>query len=412
MSHLRKVEAQIVDTGGRSNFIGVFGEQWATDVKNDILAQFSYGQSRFDLKPEVVTNGGTTGIEEDNLLTVSTGTNIAGTSYIESYNAVRYRPGHTIFCHFTALWTDITKADTHQWIGLNDGTNGFAIGSENGVVAIEHIRDGVHTHIEIDDWNGSVNPNNIAWSNLNIFRIAFGYLGIAPCTIEMLDPENGTFRPLHTLYFHNEQTETHIQLPYLPMSMSIENNGNNTNVEIRTGSWQAGVMGLCQECGSRGFGYPTTAGSAAIKTAVGTTPVVLAGFKSVATFEGFSNKIRAVLKKFSYTPYGASADTLVTVQLVGGATVTGGTYNDVEAGESTLEVNTTATGYTGGQSGLTLYATATASQGNTPPQSTDGNLDAVALGLFLDPSQEYAIIAFTQAGTVDVAWTVNWSELF
>jgi len=407
-----KTETIIVDTGGRSNFIGLFGEQWATDVKNDILAQFSYGKSRFDLKPEVTTNGGAVIITEDNLLTASTGIATNGTAYVESYNAVRYRPGHTIFCHFTALWTDITAPDTHQWIGLNDGTDGFAIGSEDGAVAIEHIRKGVHTHVGIEDWNGEVNPSSINWDKLNIFRITFGYLGIAPMALEILDPKNGAFKPLHTLYFHNQHETTHIELPYLPISMTVKNNGNNTDVQIRSGSWQGGVMGLCQECGSRGFGYPTTPGAALIKTGVGTTPVVLAGFKNVSTFEGFSNKIRAILKKFTYTPYNASADTLVTVQLVGGATVTGGTYVDIESGESTLQVNPTATGFTGGQAGLTLYATATTGQGNTPPQSTDSSLDAVALGLFLDPGQEYAIIAFTQAGTVDISWTTNHSELF
>lgn len=411
MSEFRKVDATIFDAGGRSNFIGVFGEQWAVDVKNDILAQFSYGMSRFDLKPEEITSTGTVSVQEDNLLTASTGTAIDGKAFIESFNAVRYRPGHTVFCHFTALWTNISAIDTHQWIGLNDGENGFAIGSINGEIAIMSIRQGVHSHVLQADWNGKIDPSVINWDKLNIFRISFGYLGIAPVSIEMMSPESGVFLPLHTEYFHNEQAITHIELPYLPISMNIENTGNNTDVQIRSGSWQGGVMGLCQDCGTRSFSYPLVPATSAIH-ATTTTASVMAGFKSVGTFEGFTNRIRSILKKFSFVPVGASTDILVTVQLVGGTVVNGGAYADIEAGESTLQINTTATGYTGGQSGLTLYATASAAQGNNPPQSTDGNLDTEALGLFLDPGQEYAIIAFTDTGTCDIAWNVNWSELF
>jgi len=412
VSLLRKTTATIVDTGGRSNLVGIFGEQLATDVKNDILAQFSYGKSRFDLKTEVVANGGTVAISGDNLLTASTSTASNGSAYIESYNSVRYRPGHTVISHFTAMFTDINATDSHQWIGVNDGVNGFALGSHDGVPHVMQIRDSVHTHTSYTSWNGDVDESDINWEKLNIFRITFGYLGVAPAIFEILDPENGSFKTLHTLYFHNVATETHIQLPYLPISMKVENEGNTSDVKILSGSWQGGVMGLCQDCGSRGFAYPSSPGTAAIKTSVGTTATVLAGFKSVSTFNSFSNKIRAVLKKFSYTPYNASADTLVTLQLVGGTTVTGGTYVDREANESTLQINITATGYTGGQAGLTLYTTATSGQGLTPPQATDGDLDAEALGLFLDPGQEYAIIAFTQVGTIDIAWNVNWQELF
>jgi len=412
MSNLRKIDATIVDTGGRSNLVGIFGEQLAADVKNDILAQFSYGKSRFDLKTEVVANGGTVAITSDNLLTASTSTASNGSAYIESYNSIRYRPGHTVISHFTAMFSDIEATDTHQWIGINDGTNGFALGSHDGVPHVMQIRDGVHTHTAHTSWNGVVSESEVNWDKINVFRITFGYLGVAPAIFEILDPSNGSFRTLHTLYFHNASTETHIQLPYLPISMKVENDGNTSDVKIFSASWQGGVMGTCQDCGSRGFAFPYSAGEAQIRTAVGTTPVILAGFKNVATFNDFSNKIRAVMKKFSYVPYDASLDTLVTVQLISGATVTNGTYADIEANESVLQVNDTATTYTGGRTGLTLYSTATAAQGNTPPQSTDGDLNAEALGLFLDPTKEFVIIAFTQAGTVDIAWNVNWQELF
>jgi len=405
-------EAQIKDTAGRSNVIGVFGEQWATDVKNDILAQFSYGKSTRDLKNETTVGSGTVTIEDDNLLTASTGTDTDGKAGIESYNSVRYRPGHTVLTHFTAIFTNPTADNTHQWIGVADGIDGFGVGFIDGEFAVMRMKAGVHTHIFKSGFNGTVDIDNIDFTKINIFRITFGYLGAAPAAFEILPPGQAAFEVIHTWFFHGEIAETHIRLPYLPIRMEIENTGNNTDCQIRSGSWHGGVMGLCQDCGNRGFAYPFAPGSALVKADIGTTPVVLAGFKSVTTFQGFANKIRAKLAQFGFTPYDASEDVLLTIQLVGGATVTGGTYVDVDSTNSTLQINSTATGYTGGGAGLTLYATGSAGQGNNPPQSTPADLDTEALGLFLDPGQEYAIIAFTDSGTINTAWSVNWVELF
>ena len=77
-----------------------------------------------------------------------------------------------------------------------------------------------------------------------------------------------------------------------------------------------------------------------------------------------------------------------------------------------MQLNTTATGYTGGRVGLTLTTLATTVHGNTPPQSSPSDIDTEALQLFLDPGQEYAIIAWTSTGIVSIQWDVNWAELF
>jgi len=406
------VNAVVKDNAGRANVVGVFGEQWATDVKNDIVAQFSYGKSNYDLKPDEITGSGTVMIEESNLLTVSTGTDTNGASAVESFNSIRYRPGHTVMSHFTALWTDPSANNAHQWIGIADGLNGFAIGFEDGVLSTTRMRAGVHFHTGIDDFNGNIDMTKVDFTKLNVFRIMYGYLGAAFITFEMLEPGTNQFDTIHTIEYHNENEETHIELPYLPIKMSVENTGNNTDIQIRSGSWQGGVMGLCTTCGNRGFTYPYTVGSVNIKTAIGTTPVILAGFKNVATFQGFTNKIRAELSKFSYTPFNATEDTEVTVQLVRGVTVTGGTYVNVDSTNSIMQINDTATGFTGGRVGITMTALATTGHGVTPPQSTPSDLDTKALQLFLDPNTEYAIIAFTQDGTVSITWDVNWAELF
>ena len=150
--------------------------------------------------------------------------------------------------------------------------------------------------------------------------------------------------------------------------------------------------------------YPDSLG-AEIVTGVGTTPVVLATFRNASSIPN----IRGVLRSFQFQPANASNDTIVTFQMVGNPTVTGGTWNSIT--NSVIEINQTATSVTGGVPALTQYSSATAAHGNTPAAGTFAGLDAHDMGLALYPNDgTFAIYAFTQTGTVDVAWSVNWIE--
>ena len=403
---------KIIDDAGRSNVIGTFGEQWATDVKNDVLGQWSYGISTRETKNRVETNGGTVSITNSNMLTVSTGTSANGLAGIESYNSVRYRPGHTILSHFTALFTDSTATNTRQWIGVADGDNGFALGFNDGKFAVIRIRDGIYTYAYEEELNGDIALSNIDFTKLNTFRITFGYLGSAPAAFEILAQGQSSFRVIHTMRFHGEVEETHILLPYLPVRMQIENTGNTTDCQIKNGSWHGGVMGLCQDCGNRPFHYPITPG-AETKLNIGTTVTPIAAFRSKEIFHAFVNKIRAKLDLFNYIAY--DGDGIVTVQLISGATIDGTegvdyNFTDIDTNNSVMQVSTDLTSFTGGTPRLTLEANPTTL--GSKQTSITSDLDAEKLGLFLDPGQVYIISASINIGTVDINWSANWTELF
>ena len=150
--------------------------------------------------------------------------------------------------------------------------------------------------------------------------------------------------------------------------------------------------------------FPDTLG-AEIVTSVGTTPVVLAVFRNASSIPN----IRGVLRSFQFQPANATDDTIVTFQMVGSPTVTGGTWNSIT--NSVLEINQTATSVSGGVPALTQYSSATAAHGNTPAAGSFAGLEASDIGLALYPDDgTFAIYAFTEVGTVDVAWSVNWIE--
>jgi len=409
-SIINKTISTITDAAGRSNSIGVFGEQWATDIKNDILAQFSYGKSNRDLKNENIIGTGTVTIQNDNLLTASTGIDIDGSAEIESFNSIRYRPGHTAMAQFTAVFTNPLADNTHQWIGVADGIDGFAFGFENGIFSVTRMRKGVHTHIT--ELNGSINIADIDFTKINLFRIVYGYLGIAPVSFEIMPKDKNAFVPIHTIRLQGKIAQTHIQLPYLPIKMSVENEGNNTDVQIRTGSWQGGSFGFCVDCGNRPFHYPLVPGSA-IKADIPTAMTPIAAFRNKTNFQGFLNKIRAKLLLFNALAF--NGEGLVTVQFIANATIDGveGTdynFTDIDSQNSVMEISTDLVGFTGGQAGLTLYSFPTTSGSKINYTPTD--IDAEALGLFLDPDNIYIIAANISVGTTNIAWSVNWTEMF
>lgn len=152
--------------------------------------------------------------------------------------------------------------------------------------------------------------------------------------------------------------------------------------------------------------YPTVAG-ANVTTGIGNTPKILAVFRNQSAIEN----LQGVMQRFSFVPFAPTSDTIVTLQLVGGVTSAGGTWSPV-GGLSMFDVNKTATSYTGGFLGFTLYSNVTAGHGNTPADASISALEAEELGLVLPIGFEFAVIASTTttSATVSAAWSVNWSE--
>lgn len=407
--HLGDVQKRsIVDNAGRSNAIGVLGEQWATDVKNDILSNFSSGISNRETKNQITNGSGSISIKESNMLTVSTGTDSDGQASIESYNAIRHRNGHTAITHLEFLFTNPTAEDSEQYIGLIDNEEGYAVGFYNGNFTITTLREGVPTRVS-SGFNGSVDLDEIDFTKMQECRITVNTI---VAVFEMLKPDTNRFEPIHSIRNQNKKTVSNTLTTYLPIKMFVQNNGNTTDTQIRCSSWQGGVMGLCQTCGNRPFSYPFDPAVPAVKLNIGTTLTPIVAFRSKVTFQGLTNKIRAALNRFHFLPY--DGDGLVTIQLIASPTITGTEgvdYNfaDIDSDNSVIEVCTDLTAFTGGQSGLTIYSYPTAS-GSKITGSTE-DVDGEALGLFLDPGQVYVIAGQISAGTFDIAWATNHSEL-
>lgn len=97
----------------------------------------------------------------------------------------------------------------------------------------------VVTHeIVSDSWDGEVPFGQIEKSNLNIFDLMFGYLGIDPTTLNVWDAVEQKLKQLH--YQTYEQDTTNVSNPNLAIGVYIKNNGNTNPITIRNGSFQFG----------------------------------------------------------------------------------------------------------------------------------------------------------------------------
>lgn len=152
------------------------------------------------------------------------------------------------------------------------------------------------------------------------------------------------------------------------------------------------------------YTYPITIG-ANVTTGINNTPKILAAFKSKPSA---LKDIVANLVAMPFVPYSASDYGVLVLQIIGGCTVTNGTYTDI--GTSNLQINKTCTTYTGGSIAVTQYILIGESNKGVP--TAVAPTSASDLGLIMEEEQEFVIIGtvVTPGVTCDVYWSVNWTE--
>lgn len=395
------------DSSGNENLIGVFGEQLAADIRNDILVSFVYGLSSYDVATSTA-NGGSVGTN-DHMAYVSAGTAIDGEAVIESKKNVRYRPGHTALGHFTALFENGPVAGATQYIGPFNDSDGIYVGYNGTDRIVGYFNTGTHVQIKEEDWNGDPLVRDMDWTKFNVFRVKYGWLGVVPITYQTLLPGTDRWVNIHTVRVHGETTHPHIGIPSMPMQMKVVKTSGTEDIIVRSGSWQAGVIGFCQTCGDRPFSGEAVAAS------VGATSVTLAIFKSRETHQSISNKVFSKLVRYQFyvdPPTQSSDYGTIRFRLILNPTLSGTpSYTDVDVDNSVMQIDTSASYDSGGITRLTDFQGYAGGKGSPTPSSP---VVSDALGLEIQPGDVYAVVADRVAGdgAPDVRATFNWSELF
>lgn len=401
------------DATGNSQFIFPFGETLIADKFDDVSVQFQYNQlnTQFDIRPPVLTGDGV--VNSTNAY-LSASSASSGSAKVSSRDSIRYRPGHSGFADFTAAFIGTGVGEA----GCFDDDNGFILKYDNGNVSFGYRKGGTDYLDDQSVFNGDISVSDIDFSKLNIFRISFGYLGVANPTLWI---KKDVWYILHQYKTEGLLTGTHVNSPVFPMRIDAEN-----GIEVRSGSWNGGTLGQGSSVGKRGFTFPNTVIAAGTgpdqgsMTLVGTNVNTIVLFRSKSTFNGVSNNVKARLSSYEFVVEVPSGNVVGTVvmQIIGNPTLSGAaTYSDINANSSIMEYDhTPGTGasvtYASGGSVLlttSLNYIGTAKGGAVAKTS----IDAESIGAFAYAGDQFAIIAKDLAGNgVNVRVALNWEELF
>jgi hypothetical protein len=388
------------DNAGRSSFNGIFGDKYMSMRNPKITANFNYPP---DTRSNTMTasNGGSVGLV-GNLLAIQSSTAINGTATIQSKDSLRYVAGRDAEMMVTTIFTQ-GVVNSYQRVGLFDTADGFYVGFEGNVFGVTIRNNGVNIFIPQSNFNrDKIDGSGVSGFNfnpifMNLHRISYGYLGVAPIYFEIFMGASKGWQVYHIHDVANTQTGTHIQKPYLPIRAEVANTGNNTNIVLKSGSVYAGVIDgnhNAIDSSSREF-------TQRISKTVNNTTAPLMVFNNQTLYGGITNKIADLLLKVGFSTN--SGTTLVSIALYKLAVVpTGGVWSDVDTANSNMRVNSTATINLTGAQILDAWEL-------TETDSKDIEVDKRNYLLY---PNEYAVFVATTTNNTVINSVFRWAEQF
>jgi hypothetical protein len=322
----------------RVAFVTVFGDQIAERREDMINVAFNYGIPQNGVT--TTTSGGTV-TASNSMAVISSGAGASGSAQLQTQRRLRYRTGRETYCYFTALFTG-TSANSTQWIGCYDSNDGAAIGYNGTAFSVLFRQNGVDTatpqsSFNLDKLNGT-GPSgfNINPANINVFRIAWGWLGAAPILYQILD-QNSQWITFHQIIWNNLHTTPHFINPILPITAAVNWTAAST-VSLSTASWSGGSVETASQSSQRYFSAanstPTT-----IAAAIAQTPLLI--IQNNTTYNGYPNHTEARLVVVTGGQVSTSFQTCM-LRIRKNATLSGTSFTSVNA-NSVMSYSTTGT---------------------------------------------------------------------
>lgn len=389
----------IVDGAGREILVGSFGELVTGQKQVDVSAAFQYFVDP-DRVTETNTGTGATSIDNSRLKLTANGG--VGTCEVKSRAPITYRPGLNSFAEFTAAFDPYRSGTTQECGTFDVGGNGYSlsINSEDKLV-VNHYRSGT---LISSVAQGSVPGEGFAFDQLdgtglsgftanpqhmNLFRIIYGYLGIAPAVLEIYGGTMLGWIPFHIVETINTTNRLIIEDPHLPITFKVTSDGTN-NVAMLSGSWLGGSIGTL-----RSHSENSQFSADVSKTAL-TGTVTLLSIRVKSTFKTKTNKIPVDLHEISA---GITSNKPNIVHLILNGTLTGGSFSDVDT-NSCVEFDTTGT-VSGGRK---LRSWGVEQDGTLNSNFEEGEVRIVADDIL-------SVVLITAGTNVDVNAGLHWDEL-
>lgn len=224
---------QGVDISGRTSFNTIFWDKVITEKNDSISLKFD----NWVLSNQLTSTSANwwTATETNSRLFLQTSTATNWSIIIQSKDVVRYRPWHDIYAYFTYAWVNGWVAGCKQYIWIMNNANGYYIGF-NGVNFVvwrrkawidnEQLRSAFFDRLD----GTSDSEFNIDFTKINIFRISFWYLWIAPAVFEIYWGAENWWIKFAVIDIVNTSQELTIETPNLPIRMELIKTSWATNI--------------------------------------------------------------------------------------------------------------------------------------------------------------------------------------
>ncbi len=380
-------------------FKSSFGELLTVEPTSKINLGFAYGLNARENVIGVTGYAGVTGT--DSLCVVSTGATGPSQAYMESKRIIHYHTGTGLSCRFTASFEGCTGPTGSAWIGLLDSTCGYALGFHNGqfsvlvrydtgdetIIPATSFTPGLPNY-RVKNEQGGYFPYFFDYTKLNVFQIQVQYLGGGAIEFYIENPRTGDFVLFHRVQYSGRHTKPSVKNPNLKLRIETDNKTSNDNMIVKTASMNASLEGR-----SVINIYPSfSASNAKLANAGGNIMTI----KVKDAFKGFVNKSKIVLQSGSFSADGTK---LVEVKLLENATITGGSWSDVDS-NSVVSVNNTAT-ISGGTPVMSFYI----------GKSESKIIDMSNWSYELFPLDTLSIVMTPASSTSDLSCSLSFREL-
>lgn len=315
-----------------------FGEMKVAEYDAVGAWTFPYNVNSRLIRSTTVATGSVS--QSGSFAVLQTGTATDGEATIETRRAVRYPPGQGGLVRFTAIYNS-PAADSQQEVGLGDALDGLFFGYVGEQFGIIRRNNGVDFFTPQSEWNGQpfdeINPQL-----LNVYQIQYQWLGAGEIRFYVEFPNFGGFVLVHRIIYANTDTDVSFQNPSLPLRASIRNDGNATNLELRTPSGTAGVEGDSADRSQRAlFGAEAGAGNV-------TSQEPILSVRNPLTYQGKANRLTLRIN-FIKTGAAGTNNRVVVFRVYLNATLSGASFSPISANETPAERDNSAVSRSGGQ---------------------------------------------------------------
>ena len=294
---------------------------------------------------------------------------------------------------FFTSFSDGAKSGTYSLVNGGGEAAGTFAQSIVGVTATDTIIVQSSWSEDVMDGTGSSGVT-LDPTKGNVYQIQYQWLGFGSIEYFVENPSTGKLILVHRIEYANANTVPSVDNPTLPLSASVKNTSNTSDMILKIGSMGGFVEGRDT---LPGLPHALSVES----TSIGVTEVPIMTLHSHDIYQSTINRVKIKMTSGRVSADGTK-NSIIRVRK--NAVLTGPvSFSALDSNISTIHRDTSATGVSGG---VVVFEEAIEKVGSVL-------IDLEKIGVtMVAPDFLTLTIQATGASTVDVIGTLNWQELF